>query len=89
MLKIPYFYLMEIELKKQRIREWLGTCDNIDLFIQIEEIIASENETDEDRWNSLTKEQQDGLDEALESLRRGEGMTWEEVRAGIKNDLGI
>jgi predicted transcriptional regulator len=44
-------------------------------------------EVNEEGWNSLSKEQKDGIYEAMESIKQGKGIPHEEVMSMVKQRL--
>lgn len=55
-------------------------------MINISEQIENE-EVEEESWNVLTKEQQQGIFDALESIRSGKGIPHEQVMAKMRNKI--
>jgi hypothetical protein len=80
---------MELEATKLELIQWITSLNDLQLIQKLKSIKSSQQDQELDQWHTLSLEEQQGIEEAIASLRNGEGMTWEEVRAGIKNDLGI
>ncbi|OAQ39659.1 hypothetical protein A5893_08730 [Pedobacter psychrophilus] len=73
-----------VELINPKAKKLLQDLADMDI------IILKENpnkEVDEEGWNLLSKEQQIGIFEALESIKQGKGIPHHDVMSMVKNKL--
>jgi hypothetical protein len=81
---------MELQERKNLLVEWLSELQNVEILEVLESLMAFDQQENEGKfWDNLSPEEQNGLDEAIAGLDRGEHFTWEEVRSRIMNKFGI
>jgi hypothetical protein len=84
------FTFMELEARKHQLIQWLARLKDIQVVQALESIMASQETQREERfWDELTPEQSAGLDLAIESMNRGEFISFEQLRANIKEKHGV
>ncbi len=65
-----------LELRRE-VKQSIDTADE-DLLIKIQSLL--ESESDDEWWDSLPKNIQEGIEESEKQLDRGEGLTHEQVK---------
>ena len=80
---------MELEAIKHDLIQWIVSLNDPKVIQELRSMQEAQQANDADFWNTLSPPEQSGLEEAQHSLRLGEGKTWEEIRAGIKEEFGF
>lgn len=75
---------LKIEIINPKAKKLLEDLADLNL-ISIQDV--SEEEVDEEAWNSLTKEQQEGIFKAMKEIKEGKGIPHEEVMAKFRRKL--
>jgi hypothetical protein len=82
------FTCMDLEIRKNLLIEWLSKLQDARVLQVLESVKALE-ENDLAAPPRLPEKEEKGLDEAIESMDRGEFLTWTQVRANIREKHGI
>lgn len=80
---------MDIQQRKYSLIQWLVNLEDNNLIQKLEEFVHSNSEGGNEWWNSLSKEEQEGLQEGVEDLEKGPHFTYDEIRQGIKEKFNI
>jgi predicted transcriptional regulator len=75
---------LKIEIINPKAKKLLEDLADLNL-ISIQDL--SEEEVDEEAWNSLTKKQQEGIFKAMKEIKEGKGIPHEEVMAKFRRKL--
>ncbi len=79
---------MDLEIRKNLLIEWLLKLQDARV-LQVLELVKALEENDIVAPPRQPEKEEKGLDEAIESLDRGEFLSWTQVRFNIREKHGI
>ena len=75
---------------KLKIIQMVGSLEEETLLREVYKLLDSGNTfPNDDWWAQLSEDQKKGLQEGIDALDRGDHLTYEEVRKGIKEKFNI
>lgn len=75
-LKIPYFYIMDIQAEKNALIEFISSVKDAQVIEKIRQFVkANEN----DFWNDLSDIEKQEIEKGIEQLDRGENFNYKDV----------
>jgi hypothetical protein len=76
---------MELDTTKYELIQWIVSLNDLSIIQRLKSMKTAFQEEEEDLWDTLTIEEQQGLEEAIASLDRGEGISGESAWARINS----